>query len=137
MTNSAWRLKNHEHELKQQAIYRENHREQMQMYARKSRQENPQHFLLQAAKARLVAYAVLGGACAMCGNSNPMVLEFDHINNDGVQHRSNSSMRGGGLLSWIKNNPDAARSRLQLLCSNCHSMKHSLFNGLEGYQEII
>jgi hypothetical protein len=65
-----------------------------------------------------------GGECKCCGESNWAFLEFDHVNNDGAQHRKELS--GQKLVPWIiKNNyPDT----IQLLCSNCNKAK-GLYGG--------
>jgi hypothetical protein len=59
-----------------------------------------------------------GGKCISCGEENWAFLEFDHINNDGNEHRKELK---GNFVSWlIQNNfPDT----IQLLCSNCNKAK--------------
>lgn len=69
-------------------------------------------------------YNAYGGyKCACCGETEPMFLTVDHVNNDGAQHRrdvNNGIKRGGGkkIYSWIIANnfpPD-----FQILCMQCN-----------------
>lgn len=64
-----------------------------------------------------------GGKCACCGESNPLFLTIDHINNDGKKHRreiSNGKKNPGGqkIYYWLKENnfPEG----FQVLCYNCN-----------------
>ena len=85
---------------------------------------------------RFKAYAVLGGKCARCGNDDPMVLEFNHKNGDGKEHRLQLGTDSGThMAAWVAHNPEEARSRLELLCANCHTRSHSVFNATEGYSQ--
>lgn len=77
------------------------------------------------AEQRAQAILILGGRCAWCGLSNPMCLEIDHIRpvnrrTNGVeQHRSDRL-----VASVVSGNTEG----LQLLCSNCHTIKTRLNN---------
>lgn len=76
------------------------------------------------------AYQVLGGCCAMCGETDPTVLEFDHISGNGRLHVRE---RGGSTNhDWVLKHQEEAKETLQLLCANCHARKHSFFNSIEG-----
>ena len=67
------------------------------------------------------ALDTLGGAkCVRCSFTDPRALCFDHIADDGSVHRASV---GNSLVPWIIANPDEARSRLQVLCSNCNLIK--------------
>lgn len=93
-------------------------------YARKKRVER---------KAKgLQAY---GGQCVCCGESNPVFLTIDHINNDGAQHREEMGYKANGrgelrigsgttMYWWLEKNgyPDGH----QVLCANCNMAKQSL-----------
>ncbi len=87
------------------------------------------------AHRRFLAYAVLGGRCERCGTNDPMVLEFNHRNGDGKQHRAEIG-GSGRLISWVLNNPEEAVIRLELLCGSCHTKEHSIFHRIEGYTEV-
>jgi len=64
---------------------------------------------------------VYGGyKCACCGETEPLFLTIDHINNDGNKHRKEISS-GDGLYKWLKkhNYPEG----FQVLCMNCNHGK--------------
>lgn len=65
--------------------------------------------------------AAYGGACACCGESEPIFLDLDHIHNDG---KSDRAVRGNGrrLMVWLKAN-GWPKDRHQLLCCNCNQGK--------------
>ena len=66
------------------------------------------------------AYAAYGGyRCACCGESEPMFLCLDHVNNDGYEHRKEVHPRK--LYAWLKRKgyPEG----FQVLCFNCNQGK--------------
>lgn len=73
-----------------------------------------------ARKIRKLVVEHYGGRCANCEESRPEVLDIDHINNDGPNHKS--SEYKGTLSAWIlKNN---FPTDFQLLCRNCNWIKY-------------
>lgn len=72
-----------------------------------------------ARNKRLKCINAYGEKCACCGEHNWAFLEFDHINNDGKQHRIELSTEK--MITWLVNNdfPDT----IQLLCCNCNKAK--------------
>lgn len=72
-------------------------------------------------KTKALALNHYGGRCVCCGESNPAFLEFDHINNDGAEHRKKDKA-AAHLASWLVRNgfPDT----FQVLCGNCNRAKH-------------
>lgn len=68
-------------------------------------------------------YKAYGGyKCACCGETEPMFLTIDHINNDGGHMRRNvHGPTGTTFLQWVvKNNfPEG----FQILCWNCNFAK--------------
>jgi hypothetical protein len=69
----------------------------------------------------IVAYG--GYRCACCGETEPMFLALDHINNDGNEHRKLIGSTGGHkLYKWLKDNHYPAG--FQVLCMNCNHGKH-------------
>lgn len=77
-------------------------------------------------KKRRATVEVYGGKCVCCGESQYEFLTFDHINNDGAEHRrklksEGKSRQASAIHEWaIENNyPDT----LQLLCWNCNLAK--------------
>ncbi|KKL68019.1 hypothetical protein LCGC14_2129140 [marine sediment metagenome] len=67
-----------------------------------------------------------GGKCVCCGESEPVFLSIDHINNDGADHRANITKKKGRgkqagsttMYKWIERNNYP--TDLQLLCHNCN-----------------
>lgn len=87
---------------------------------------------------RIHAYEILGGQCIVCGESDPMVLEFNHKDGGGKSHREaldSNRVHGSNFVKWILEHPAEAQERLELLCANCHARSHSLYNRVEGYQQ--
>lgn len=63
---------------------------------------------------------LLGARCVSCYNENLYDLEIDHIHNDGdVERYYHTNM----IKTWLQN-PNRAKSRLQILCKKCHERKH-------------
>lgn len=68
-------------------------------------------------KARAAAWDVLGNQCRTCGETDPVVLQLDHVHGDGYTEGRN---RGGNkTFPLVIANP----ARFQLLCANCHCRK--------------
>jgi len=62
---------------------------------------------------RLRLIESFGGRCSECGEGDTIVLDFDHIGNDG--HKGT----GKNIIFEVKQNPE----RFQLLCKNCNWRK--------------
>lgn len=64
-----------------------------------------------------------GYKCSCCGETEPLFLALDHINNDGKDHRKKIGTMGGAkLYKWLRDNnyPEG----FQVLCSNCNHGKY-------------
>lgn len=68
-----------------------------------------------AAKTR--CFQAYGGKCACCGESNPIFLSIDHINNDGADHRREIGGGGPIIYRWLKKHNWPLG--FQVLCYNC------------------
>ncbi len=70
------------------------------------------------AQIKKEAVAIYGGKCICCGEQTVEFLTFDHINNDGAQHRRQSHKARKHIQVWLKEQgwPPIVR----LLCWNCH-----------------
>lgn len=69
---------------------------------------------------RLEIIEKMGGQCKFCGEKDPIVLDIDHINDDGALERKDSK-RKNVIYNLSKNGIDF--SRYQLLCKNCNWRK--------------
>ena len=73
------------------------------------------------AELRSEMHAAYGGACACCGEKEPLFLQLDHVFNDGhidrKQHKTSAK-----LLAKLKNK-GWPKDRYQLLCANCNHGK--------------
>lgn len=73
----------------------------------------------------IMAYG--GYKCACCGETEPLFLSIDHINNDGAEHRRSLGYEGNGkgassaTYSWLKKN--GYPGGFQVLCMNCNTGK--------------
>jgi len=79
---------------------------------------------------RQKAIEKLGGKCSGCGESNPLVLEIDHKDNDGKWDRQVRSVFQ--ILKDVTNG--IGLDSFQLLCANCHRVKHLLSKPLSNAQ---
>ena len=70
-------------------------------------------------RIRLEALEHYGGKCVCCGESMKEFLCFDHINNNGSEHRK--TMKDKSIAPWLKRNnyPEG----FQILCHNCNIAK--------------
>lgn len=73
-------------------------------------------------KIRKEVLAHYGNKCVCCGETELAFLTFDHINNDGSQHRS--KIKGANIPQWLKRNNFP--KDVQILCHNCNSGKEYL-----------
>lgn len=67
--------------------------------------------------------AFFGGVCAHCPTTDPRVLQMDHINGGGAAERRAGRMTLYYRWRAIRDDPEAARRKFQLLCANCNIIK--------------
>ncbi len=60
--------------------------------------------------------------CFSCKENDLRCLQFDHINGGGEADRR-IGMSGDTLYRWVIKNPDEAKKKFQILCSNCNWRK--------------
>ena len=63
-----------------------------------------------------------GPVCKGCGETEPGVLQIDHINGDGSKHRKQLKEQSIGIYQWLKDNNWPAGFRT--LCANCNWRAH-------------
>lgn len=73
-------------------------------------------------RQRLLSYKVrviegYGGKCVCCGESEPLFLQLDHVNNDGAIERKKYPKSTQLYLKVIR---EGFPSDYQLLCANCN-----------------
>ncbi len=92
--------------------------------------------------ARDQLFSIYGGkVCACCGETEELFLTFDHINEDGAQHRLSIGKRSDGrgfsdaisLLRALRK--QGFPNTIQVLCHNCNQGKH-LNGGICPHQGV-
>ena len=93
-------------------------------------------------KARNTLFEIYGGpSCACCGESEERFLSFDHVNEDGAEHRLSIGKRSSGRgFSDVVSLHRALKKAgyppiIQVLCFNCNMGKH-LNGGVCPYEEV-
>lgn len=129
----------------QQPHYKEFQRK----YGKGYRQKNPEYFARAASeyrlKQKLRLFEILGGprcanpVCLVPGGCKELLaLEIDHKNDDGNIDRKRFSQTGVAVNYYLKH-PDEAKTKLQVLCSNCNQIKrmkvssHYVMNTINVY----
>ncbi len=81
----------------------------------------PPHYYYRLRHETMLVYG--GYRCACCGETEPMFLTLDHVNNDGNRHRRKiGSFSSPKMFAWLR-----ARHYppgFQVLCSNCNHGRH-------------
>ena len=74
------------------------------------------------ARLRGLILDTYGNKCACCGETEPLFLELDHINNDGAKHRRIIGSSAKQLYAEVKRQ-GFPQDTYQLLCANCNQGK--------------
>lgn len=118
--NREWYRKNAEARKVKQSIYRKENKEKVNAATRIWQKAH----IRQLRKEMIDAY---GGKCTCCGESEPIFLQLDHINNDGnVERRKH----GNHVVEWQElKKRNWPKENHQLLCANCNHGKR-MNNGI-------
>ena len=111
-----------ERERKKYSLERETIRKRRrELNTDERREQNSERERIRHAAYRNIVINAYGGKCACCGETEPLFLEIDHINNDGNKHRAIIGTSGRIIIYWIIRNNFPAD--FQILCSNCNQGK--------------
>lgn len=108
--------------------YREEHKKQRQRYNKKNKEHIKERHK-ERIKARRMAAVLfiyeyfLTHHCVDCGESDPLVLEFDHVRGEKFMDVSAMVSRGY-LLERI----GAEIAKCEVRCRNCHTKRHAIEN---------
>jgi len=99
-------------------------KEQKAEYQKKYYQQNKEKLDLYntewMSNKRLELIKKFGGKCVACNESDPIVLDFDHIFDDGAAERR--ELRRMNIIRHLSK-PSTDLSKYQLLCKNCNWRK--------------
>ena len=109
--------------------YHETNRERMILKMRSYRQRNLEKLRLQSReyyrwarpKRKAEVLAAYGNKCACCGESAPVFLTIDHINNEGAAERKATRTTGSTFYAWLQRR--GYPPGYQVLCWNCNWAK--------------
>lgn len=109
-------------------LWRENNRGRANEMSLKHYRKNPQkhHKLVHFARVKLRIDMIIeyGGKCVRCTVSDIDLLDIDHINNNGAEHRK-IDLFGYNLYRLLKKQ-GYPKDDYQLLCKNCNWKKEIL-----------
>ena len=118
--NKIWYEKNKERERRKQSIYRKTNKDKVNESTRIWQKAH----IRKLRKEMIEAY---GGKCCCCGETEPIFMQLDHINNDGSIERRRY---GNHVVEWQELKKTGwPKNRHQLLCANCNYGKR-MNNGI-------
>lgn len=77
---------------------------------------------------------LLNSECKDCGNSNPMVLEFDHLPGS-VKKFDVARAVAGSTRSWLA--IQAEIDKCDVVCANCHRIRTARRGGFLRYKASL
>ena len=81
-------------------------------------------------KNKLKVFDAYGNKCTICEESDPLVLNIDHVFNDGKNHKTATGYKvtGNSLYTYLIKE-SFPKDRFQLLCANCNQRKEWMRRG--------
>ncbi len=137
----TWKQRNKEEiNARRRAMYLEDvekHRARASQYRKTNREKvnqvNAAWLVKYRARLRSEMIEAYGGKCSCCGETEPLFLQLDHINNDG--HLDRKVNKTSAKL-WAKlKKAGWPKDRHQLLCANCNFGK-LMNDGICPHQEM-
>lgn len=125
--NAAWHQANREKKKEDERAYRLKKKEEMAVDESKRAQYRERvnaSIQRNRKKLRLSILEMLGNCCKGCGYSDKRALQIEHINGDGAEERRKYK-DPNTCYRFIKSQIEAGSDRYQILCANCHIIKHS------------
>lgn len=118
-----WNINNPEKRKESVNRYYERNKLECNRRNRINYQKNREKYLLRAKlkyeNQRNQLYEILGGKkCIKCGYEG-LALNFEHINNDGVNDKKRIGNTKKQVYYYL-NHPEEARQKLQVYCANCN-----------------
>lgn len=123
-----WRLKNKEKlaqrrkELAKLPAYKERLRNNVRRWRKKpgvKEVENHKQVLYRM-KIKAAVFGKYGDICNCCGESEPLFLSIDHVQNDGFKEKLPNGKRPGGRMLYHKIISENFPEKYQILCMNCN-----------------
>jgi hypothetical protein len=139
--NAEYYQANRERIIANAKRYYDKHREERLQYAKKYRIENPEKVRYAGSrgkdkqlywnrwrnetKSRVFSHYGDGKIeCSICGYSDIRALCLHHVNGGGTAHRERVKLKGS-LPFYVRLERDGFPEGLEVLCANCHQIKHS------------
>lgn len=113
--SKKWRKENHERSNEIAKISQRKWRENNRVFYRKMRK-------LHRENVRKEILSFFGGVCR-CGFGDWRALQIDHINGGGLHDPLIKGHQIWRFRKYLKENPEEARRKYQLLCANCNWIK--------------
>jgi hypothetical protein len=127
-----WRVKHNENCKKWRANNpekaRENARIAMQKYRNKNREVYREGRRFHRVNVRKDIQSFFGSICCKCGFSDWRALQIDHINGGGLHDPVSKGGKTWRFRKYIRDNPEEAKLKYQLLCANCNWIKRYEMN---------
>lgn len=119
----VWHDQHRERVLANMAEYRKTRKDRPALWSEEKRAKRTAYMQEFRAKVKDDCYKAYGGyRCACCGETEPLFLSLDHIENDGYERRKfGKEPAGAAIYSYLKTR--GYPPGFQVLCMNCNHGK--------------